>query len=125
MLLLFLRLPENVGVHLFGLGFRAVRDRRHWRGRHVSANAEGFDDPARLRYMMEAYMCAHLVTVNIRQLATFHVWSANVMLGWTGTRSLYSTSAESTNPLQSNPSGFGIRHECPSRNLKPSIRPHP
>ena len=29
--------------------------------------------------MMEAYMCAHLVTVNIRQLAMFHVWPANVM----------------------------------------------
>ena len=64
---------------------RAVQDRRHWRGRRVSVNAEEFEDPAKLRYMMEAYMCAHLVTVNIRQLAMFHVWPTNVMLEWTGT----------------------------------------
>ena len=64
---------------------RAVRDRRHWRGRRVSVNTEEFEDATRLRYMMEAYMCAHLVTVNIRQLAMFHVFPANVMLEWTAT----------------------------------------
>ena len=64
---------------------RAVQDQRHWRGKRVSVNAEEFEDPAKLRHMMEAYMCAHLVSVNVRQLAMLHVWPANVMLEWTAT----------------------------------------
>ncbi|CAE7036636.1 unnamed protein product [Symbiodinium sp. CCMP2592] len=62
---------------------RAVQDRRHWRGRRVSVNTEEFQDPTKLRWMMESYLCAHLVTVNIRQLAMFHVFPRNVMLEWT------------------------------------------
>ena len=43
---------------------RAVRDRRQWQGKRISLNTEEFEDPSTMRWMMEAYMAARVVTVN-------------------------------------------------------------
>ena len=60
----------------------AVRDRRHWRNRRVSLNVNEFEDPVTVRWMMEAYMQALQVNVNVRQLAMLHVFPNNPRLEW-------------------------------------------
>ena len=63
---------------------RAVRDRRHWQGKLVTMNTEEFQLPMKLRWMMEAYMSAHVVTINVRQLTMFTVFLTKC--SWTGAR---------------------------------------
>ncbi|CAE7506749.1 unnamed protein product [Symbiodinium sp. CCMP2592] len=67
---------------------RAVRDRRHWQGKLVTMNTEEFQLPMKLRWMMEAYMSARVVTINVRQLTMFTVFPRNMLLDWSATAML-------------------------------------
>ncbi|CAE7198622.1 unnamed protein product [Symbiodinium sp. CCMP2592] len=92
---------------------RAVRDRRHWQGKLVTMNTEEFQLPMKLRWMMEAYMSAHVVTINVRQLTMFTVFPHNMLLDWSATGMLggprpavgpnmTGTGFQSTGPLMGN-----------------------
>ena len=92
---------------------RAVRDRRHWQGKLVTMNTEEFQLPMKLRWMMEAYMSAHVVTINVRQLTMFTVFPHNMLLDWSATAMLggpgpavvpnmTGTGFQSTGPLMGN-----------------------
>ena len=92
---------------------RAVRDRRHWQSKLVTMNTEEFQLPMKLRWMMEAYMSARVVTINVRQLTMFTVFPHSMLLEWSATGMLggprpavvpnmTGTGFQSTGPLMGN-----------------------
>ena len=79
----------------------------------VTMNTEEFQLPMKLRWMMEAYMSAHVVTINVRQLTMFTVFPHSMLLDWSATGMLggprpavvpniTGTGFQSTGPLMGN-----------------------
>ena len=93
---------------------RAVRDRRHWQDKLVTMNTDEFQLSWKLRWMMEAYLSARTVIINVRQLTMFTMFPRSMLLEWTATNilggprpaaafpSMTGTGFESTGPLMGN-----------------------
>ena len=62
----------------------AVRDRRRWQDKAICLNSAEFHDTQTLRWMMEAYMSARSVTIDVRQLVMLPMFPNNLFLQWQG-----------------------------------------
>ena len=63
---------------------RAVQDRQHWHEKCISVKSVEFADGLKLGHMTRAYMSAHAMSLDVRQLAQLPQFPSNMLLDWTG-----------------------------------------